>query len=106
MHENHWVQIFQAPEPNLGSNFQRLSLEPIDRQRATKLNIDLIIFKDTTVNFGRVKGAESTFNTFIFNKSAQKPVLGLFFSYQSQKSNYLPSMFNFIVQHFLVSIFL
>ena len=28
LHENPGVQIFQAPEPNLGSNFQKLSLEP------------------------------------------------------------------------------
>ena len=66
--ENHGVQIFQAPEPNLGSNFQKLSLEPIDRQRVTQHNIDLIIFKDSTVNFRRVKSAVSTFNSFIFIK--------------------------------------
>ena len=68
LHENHGVQIFQAPEPNLGSNFQKLSLEPIARQRVTQHNIDLIIFKDSTVNLWRVKGAVSTFNTFIFIK--------------------------------------
>ena len=106
LHENHGVQIFQAPESNLGSNFQTLSLEPIDRQRVTQHNIDLIIFKDSTVNFRRVKGAVSTFNTFIFIKNARKPVLELFFSYQSPKSHYLPSMFNFIAQHLLVSMFL
>ena len=65
MHENHGAQIFQDPEPNLGSNFQKLSLQPIDRQRVTNHNIGLIIFKDSTVNFRRVKGAVSTFNTFI-----------------------------------------
>ena len=42
LHENHGVQIFQAPEPNLGSNFQKLSLEPIDRQRVTQHVITLI----------------------------------------------------------------
>ena len=51
LHENHGVQIFQAPEPNLGSKFQKSSLEPIDRQRVTQHNIDLITFKDSTVNF-------------------------------------------------------
>ena len=51
LHENYGVQIFQAQEPNMGSNFQKLSLEPIDRQRVTQHNIDLIIFKDSTVNF-------------------------------------------------------
>ena len=68
LHESHGVQIFQAPEPNLGSNFQKLSLEPIDRQRVTQHNINLIILKDSTVNFRQVKGAVSTFNTFIFIK--------------------------------------
>ena len=68
LHENHGVQIFQAPEPNLGSSFQKLSLEPIDRQRVTQHNINFIIFKDSTVNFRRVKGAVSTFNTFSFIK--------------------------------------
>ena len=68
LHENHGVQIFQAPEPNLGSNFQKLSIEPIDRQRVTQHSIDLIIFKDSSVNFRRVKSAVSTFNTFIFIK--------------------------------------
>ena len=68
LHENHGVQIFQAPEPNLGFNFQKLSLEPIDQQRVTKRNIDLIIFKDYTVNFRRVKGAVSTFYTLILLK--------------------------------------
>ena len=68
LHENHGVQIFQAPEPNFVSNFQKLSLEPIDQQRVTQQNIDLIIFIDSTVNFRRVKGAVSTLNTFISMK--------------------------------------
>ena len=76
LHENHGVQIFQAPEPNLGSNFQKLSLEPIDRQRVTQHNIDLIIFKDSTVNFRRVKSAVSTFNTFIFIKMLENLLWG------------------------------
>ena len=60
---------FSKPQSLIwGSNFQKLSLEPIDRQRVTQHNIDLIIFKDSTVNFRRVKGAVSTFNSFSFIK--------------------------------------
>ena len=100
-----WGSNFTSPEPKFGSNFQKLSLESIDRQRVTQHNIDLIIFKDSTVNFMRVKGAVSTSNTFSFIKNARKHVLGLFFSYQSPKSHYLPSVFNLLYNIFLFPCF-
>ena len=65
LHANHGVQIFQAPE---SSSFQKLSLEPIDRQRVTQHNIDLIICKDSTVNFKASKRCCIHFQHFYFYK--------------------------------------
>ena len=59
-----WGSNFRSPRAQFGLQFSKLSIEPIDQQRVTQHNIDLIICQDSTVNFRRVKGAVFTFNTF------------------------------------------
>ena len=50
-------RLCEAQEPNLGSHFRKIALEPIKRPRVTPYNIDLIILKNSAVNYKQVKCA-------------------------------------------------